>query len=530
MLRKPLVFKPNTLYHGDCLDIIDGWDADCVDLIYLDPPFNSNANYNVLYGKDTAGKPRDEPAQFTAFKDTWFWSAESGRRLREIKRAAAHPAHRSIKGLAKVLPKTGMLAYLVYMADRIAVMRDALKPTGSIYLHCDPTASHYLKVIMDDIFGAQNFRNEISWRRRKDTHNLATKHMGRAHDIILYYGKSERAVYQKQFLPYDDGYIESHYKHEDDNGRYRILPCTNESGGNKPYEFEGVTRSWRFEPKRMRRMLQDNLLVQLSPGGPFYYKKYIQDAKGVPLQDMWLDIAPVRGNESLGYPTQKPVSLLERIISTSSNKGDLVLDPFCGCGTTAEAAYQLGRRFIGIDISPYAITRICSERLKHAEGVSVQGLPTDLDGARHMAEADRFLFEQWAVTTLPGFEPNEKQTGDGGIDGVGYLLNPPPGESGRCVVQVKSGAFTPSDLRALLSKITGGHAGIGIFVTMEKMGDTPTARACVDDAGQLLEGAKTFNRMMFWSMEEHFAGAKLQLPAMAHPRTGKAMQDAIPVD
>jgi len=529
MLRKPLTFKPNTLYYGDCLDIMGAWEAGCVDLIYLDPPFNSNANYNILYGKDPAGKPRDEPAQFTAFKDTWFWRVEAGRRAQEIKRASAHPAHRSIKGLAEVLPQTGMLAYLVYMADRIAVMRDALKDSGSIYLHCDPTASHYLKVIMDDVFGAANFRNEISWRRRKDTHNLATKHMGRAHDVILYYGKSDKASYRKQFLPYDDEYIESHYKHEDERGNYRLLPCTNETGGNKPYEFEGVTRSWRFELNRMRRMLRDNLLVQLSPGGPFYYKKYLHDAKGVPLQDMWLDIAPVRGHESLGYPTQKPVSLLERIIAVSSNKGDLVLDPFCGCGTTAEAAYQLGRTFIGIDISPYAITRICHERLKHAEGVSVQGLPTDLDGARKMAE-DPFLYEQWAVTTLPGFEPNEKQTGDGGIDGIGYLLNPPHGESGRCIVQVKSGNYTVDHLRALLSRITGGYASLGVFVTMEKMRDTKTARECVLSAGQFSEGAKTFNRLMFWSMEEHFAGHKLQLPAMAHPRTGKALQDAIPSD
>ena len=235
-------------------------------------------------------------------------------------------------------------------------------------------------------------------------------------------------------------------------------------------------------------------------------------------------------SERLGYPTQKPLALAERIIKASSNKGDIVLDPFCGCGTTAEAAYKLGRKLIGIDISPYVITRVCRDRLKHAEGISIQGLPTDMDSTREMAEADRFLFEQWAVTTLPGFEPNDKQTGDGGIDGRGFLLNPPTDEKGRCVVQVKSGGFTPDNLRALLSKITGGYASMGIFVTMDKIGDTKTVHDCVANAGQFTEGAKTFDRMMFWSMEEHFARVQIQLPAMAHPRTGKALQEMIPAD
>ena len=224
------------------------------------------------------------------------------------------------------------------------------------------------------------------------------------------------------------------------------------------------------------------------------------------------------------------LALLERIIKVSSNEGDIVLDPFCGCGTTAEASYQLDRKFIGIDISPYAITRICRDRLKNAEGVSIQGLPTDMKTARDMAKDDPFYFEQWAVTTLPGFEPNDKQVADGGIDGRGFMLHPPDDEAGQCVVQVKGGGYTPDSLRALLSKITGGSASLGIFITVNKMNDTPTAKECIAAAGQFNEGAKTFNRMMFWSMEEHFANAKLQLPAMAHPRTGKALHETIPSD
>ena len=476
MRRKQLVFKPNTLYHGDCLDVMNGWEAGCVDLIYLDPPFNSDANYNILFGKDQAGKPRDEPAQFTAFKDTWFWGADAGRRVEEISRATAHPAHRAIKGLAEMIPETGMLAYLVYMAERITAMHRVLKDTGSIYLHCDPTASHYLKTVLDCVFDNDNFLNEMIWYYTNASRGK--KKLANSHDVIFWYSKNRGS------------YIFN---------RDAVLQ-----------KFDSGMTKWRY-----------------TKGG----QAGKEMPKGKTPDDVFvLPSLNTMSKERLGYPTQKPVALLERIIKASSNEGDIVLDPFCGCGTTAEAAYKLGRKLIGIDISPYVITRVCRDRLKHAEGIAIQGLPTDMDSTREMAEADRFLFEQWAVTTLPGFEPNDKQTGDGGIDGRGFLLNPPTDEKGRCVVQVKSGGFTPDNLRALLSKITGGYASMGIFVTMDKIGDTKTVHDCVANAGQFTEGAKTFDRMMFWSMEEHFARVQIQLPAMAHPRTGKALQEMIPAD
>ena len=483
MLRKQLVFRPNTLYHGDCLDVMQGWEAGCVDLIYLDPPFNSNANYNILYGKDGAGKPRDEPAQFTAFKDTWYWTTEAGEHVREISRATAHPAHKAIKGLAEMLPETGMLAYLVYMAERITAMHRVLKDTGSIYLHCDPTASHYLKTILDCVFGKKNFRNEIVWcYHGPGSPNM--RQFNRKTDSIFWYNK----------------------------------------GGTWIFNRDAVRMPYKDPKQTLRRAM--------STTQSFTEQEAEQNRERGKVPENWWEmrIAARSKNEYLGYPTQKPLALLERIIKASSNKDDIVLDPFCGCGTTAEAAYKLGRKLIGIDISPYAITRVCRDRLKHARGVAIQGLPTDIKSTRAMAEDNRFLFEQWAVTTLPGFEPNDKQTGDGGIDGRGYLLNPPDDEEGRCVVQVKSGGYTPDHLRALLSKITGRHASMGIFVTMDKMRDTKTVRDCVVDAGQFKEGAKTFNRMMFWSMEEHFADKPLPLPAMAHPRTGKALQETIRAD
>ena len=476
MRRKQLVFKPNTLYHGDCLAVMNGWEAACVDLIYLDPPFNSDANYNILFGKDRAGKPRDEPAQFTAFKDTWFWGKDAGRRVEEISRATAHPAHRAIKGLAEMIPETGMLAYLVYMAERIAAMHRVLKDTGSIYLHCDPTASHYLKTVLDCVFDNDNFLNEMIWYYTNASRGK--KKLANSHDVIFWYSKNRGS------------YIFN---------RDAVLQ-----------KFDSGMTKWRY-----------------TKGG----QAGKEMPKGKTPDDVFvLPSLNTMSKERLGYPTQKPLALAERIIKASSNEGDIVLDPFCGCGTTAEAAYKLGRKLIGIDISPYVITRVCRDRLKHAEGISIQGLPTDMDSTREMAEADRFLFEQWAVTTLPGFEPNDKQTGDGGIDGRGFLLNPPTDEKGRCVVQVKSGGFTPDNLRALLSKITGGYASMGIFVTMDKIGDTKTVHDCVANAGQFTEGAKTFDRMMFWSMEEHFARVQIQLPAMAHPRTGKALQEMIPAD
>ena len=260
-----------------------------------------------------------------------------------------HKALHSAIKTAEVCQDKNTAAFLCFLSVRLLEMHRILKPTGSIYLHCDPTASHYIKTCMDAIFGKENFRNEIVWKRRKDTHNLASYHMGRIHDIIYYYVKSSESMYHIQYTPYDPDYINSHYKYEDLRGKYRLLPCTNEKGGNKPYLFRGIRRAWRFSEQTMNDMDKSDLLVQLTSGGPYYYKKYLSEAKGVPLQDLWSDIAPVRGADSTGSPDQKPLALYERIIKASSKEGDLVLDPFCGCATTIIAANNLKRRWIGID-------------------------------------------------------------------------------------------------------------------------------------------------------------------------------------
>ncbi len=518
--------KRNSLCYGDCWEVMQSWPDACVDLIYLDPPFNSNANYNILFGnqKTKTGKVRRKDlAQITAFTDTWEWSVKTDKRIKEIKRAHAHRARNAVIALDLLYKGgSGMLAYLVYMADRINEMHRILKDTGSIYLHCDPTASHYLKIILDDVFGVENFRNEVIWKRKQDVHNLATKHMGKQHDVILWYAKSERTKYHKQFTGYSEDYLSTAYKHEDKRGRYRTLPCTNESGGNKPYTFHGMTRAWRFTKANMQKMFDDDWLVQTAPTSPFRYKKYLDGALGVPVQDMWMDIKAVRGGrENLGYPTQKPLALLERIIKASSDQGDLVLDPFCGCGTTIEAAMNLKRDFIGIDISMYALDVIQKERMKNVK-FTIEGVPVSLRAAQDMARNRPFAFEKWAIHRIPGFVSNNKQTGDGGVDGWAGLLHTPQDEEGICIAQVKGGSPNVDSLKALLSQINGGYASVGVFITMEKW-NTPTVKRCIADAGTLTEGADEYNRLVMWSIAEHFAGIKPDLPALANPRTGEPL-------
>ena len=473
---------PNTLHYGDCLEVMRQWPDGCVDLIYLDPPFNSNANYNILFGKK---KPRQnnipkrkDLAQLVAFTDVWEWSEKTARRIEEIGKAAAHPARDAVLSLNAFYKNGGgMLTYLVYMADRIAEMRRLLKPTGSIYLHCDPVASHYLKMILDGVFGANNFQNEIVWAYR--TGGASKTRFARKHDIIFLYGKGEPRTFN---LPKEKAYTRS---------ESRKAGAVNYGGGTAEFYED------------------ENGVYNL-----------------VNMRDVW-DIPYIGSTdkERLGYPTQKPLALLERIVSASSNAGDVVLDPFCGCGTTIEAAMNLNRQFIGIDISMYALNVIQKQRLKDAR-FKIDGIPADMQSARAMAEANPFAFEKWAVHLIPGFVANNKQRGDGGVDGWGCLLHAPENEEGICMAQVKGGAPSADALRAFTSRLAGGSASLGVFITLEKC-DTPTARQCIADAGTFKLGANQYSRMLMWSIEEYFAGAMPPLPPLANPVTGKAIQEDI---
>ena len=284
-------FASGTVWTGDNLPVMRGMNDASVDLIYLDPPFNSNRHYEAPIGSKAAG---------AAFKDAWTLDDVDVCEHGEL--ADRNPAAYSVIEAARQAHGKGMQSYCIMMAVRLLEMRRLLKPTGSIWLHCDPTASHYLKLLMDGIFGRGNFRNEIVWKRRQDTHNRASKTMGAAHDTILWYGDPDQAVYRRQFTAYDEKYLKTHYKHSDSRGKYRILPCTNETGGNTRYGFRGVVRAWRFSAATMQRMFDDDLIVQLTDGGPFYYKKYLADAAGVPVQDIWLDLPPARGGGATRLP------------------------------------------------------------------------------------------------------------------------------------------------------------------------------------------------------------------------------------
>ena len=380
-------WKNRTIWTGDNLDIMRGMNSESIDLIYLDPPFNSNHNYAASIGSEAAG---------ATFKDTWT--------LNDIDKewhgiiADTEPKLYTVIHMTGEVHSKSMKSYLIYMSIRLLEMKRILKPAGNIYLHCDTTASHYLKLAMDSIFDKSNFRNEIIWKRRTDKHNLAKKSMGKIHDVILFYAKSKDGLYNIQYLPYDESYLQSHYKHQDKKGFYRTLPCTNEAGGNNPYDFKGMIRAWRFKPATMLAMYDDGLLVQTSKDSPWQYKKYLSEAKGVPIQDLWDDISPARGKESTGYPTQKPLTLLNRIIQASSHKGDVVFDPFCGCATTCVAADIQQRQWVGIDISSKA-TELVKIRIKKEGGlfgdiIARDDIPkrTDSDNLKKYNSKDNKLF------------------------------------------------------------------------------------------------------------------------------------------
>jgi len=531
--RKTVAAK-NKLYFGDCLEVMTSLDDDgrplvadeSVDLVYLDPPFNSKANYNMIFGRG-----KDKQAQAKAFTDTWQWGGQGTLDVLDIERAVAHAAQKSIEGLHGVLGDSGMMAYLGYMAKRLAVVRKKMKPTASIYLHCDPTAGHYLKIVMDDIFGAKNFRNEITWVRRQEMHNLAQKHMGKIHDVIYFYVKSPKAVYRKQFLPYSEEYVAQNYKYKDEKGPYCLFPCTNEMGGNKPYTFRGITRAWRFEPKRMEEMFRNGLLVQLRPNSPFRYKKYLKDAAGVPLQDVWTDIPPVRGKESLGYPTQKPVALLKRIVAASSKKGDIVMDPFCGCGTTIAAAELLGRRWIGIDISATVI-RIVTKARKELSGSKFEefGIPKGMEEARKLAGNDRLQYESWQISTVPGLAPNNRKNQEG-YDGLGRFLETTGGAAGKppmrtITAEVKSsqGGVTAAQRNHLKAHVKQNQSAMGIFLTLKH--DPATERWCKAQGDYHMPGsAKKYPKFQVYSAEYYFRGALPDIPPMLDPVTGKPVQE-----
>lgn len=357
-------FASGTVWTGDCLNVLRGMNSGCVDLIYADPPFNSNRDYAAPVGSKAAG---------AAFKDTWTLDDVDVHEHGEL--ADRNPAAYAVIQAARQAHGKGMQSYLIMMAARLLEMRRVLKDDGSIYVHCDPTASHYLKLLMDAIFGAASFRSDISWKRssaHSDTKQGRRQH-GRIHDVLLFYVHGGY-TWNPLYTDYDPDYVRTSYRHvEPGTGRrYRLDNLTGPGGaakGNPAYEVMGVTRYWRYSEKRMAALIAEGRVVQTRDGGVPAYKRYLDEMPGVPLQDLWADLPPIgsRAKERLGYPTLKPLALLERIIKASSNAGDLVLDPFCGCATALVAADRLGRQWAGIDLSPLAI-RLVNERIAADRG------------------------------------------------------------------------------------------------------------------------------------------------------------------
>ena len=355
-----------TLWTGDNLDIMRGMNSETVDLIYLDPPFNSNRNYSAPIGSEAAG---------AAFKDTWTLSDVDEAWHGEI--ADRDQALYAIVYAAGLSHGKGMKSYLIMMAVRLLEMRRLLKDKSSVYLHCDPTASHYLKMLMDAIFGTGKFRSEIAWKR-SGAHNDARqgrRQHGRIHDVLLFYTKTDDWIWNPQHTPYDREYIEKSYRHvEEGTGRrFRLDNLTGPGGaakGNPRYELMGITRYWRYSQEKMQELVDAGRVVQTALGRVPAYKRYLDEMPGVSIQDIWTDISPIQSQskERVGYPTQKPIALLDRIIKASSNEGDTILDPFCGCATACVSAERLQRQWVGIDLSPLA-AKLVQSRLQKDMGL-----------------------------------------------------------------------------------------------------------------------------------------------------------------
>ncbi len=476
----------NTLYYGDNLAIMREYISDeSVDLIYLDPPFNSNRNYNVLF-KDESGQ--DAESQITAFEDTWHWGRISEKIYEELAADSSEKISAMISAFRQFIGINQMMAYLVMMTARLIEMRRILKPTGSLYLHCDPTTSHYLKMVLDAIFRAENFKCEIIWERSQ-TRSSISKNYRKAHDVILFFTKSDNYTFNMQYRELSETSLDN-YRYQDEKGRYRLVPLLvsgirkGETGATWK-EIDPNIRGksgmhWITTHVNLEEYERQGLIVFSKSGIP-NLKYYLEASPGMPLNDNWHDIRliPASSGESMGYPTQKPVALLERIVQAGSNEGDVIFDPFCGCGTAIIAAQNLNRRWIGIDITHLAVA-LQKYRLKETFGLvekqdyEVIGEPEDAASARQLAQDDRYQFQWWALSLVQAKPVGGESGGkkgrkgkDSGIDGVINFIDDAEQKIKRILVQVKSGKVRPGDIRDLIGTVEREKAAMGIFITLE---------------------------------------------------------------
>jgi site-specific DNA-methyltransferase (adenine-specific) len=513
----------NHLYYGDNLEVLrESIRDESVDLIYLDPPFNSNATYNVLFRGPSGDASQ---AQIEAFEDTWHWNNAAEKAFDEVMTGRNGDVAEMLRAMRSFLKDNDMMAYLTHMAVRLVELHRVLKPTGSIYLHCDPTASHYLKLLMDAVFGFERFANEISWKRTS-AHSNASRRFASVHDIILSYNKGDQAIWNQQFTPYSEAYVAEHFVHLDPDGRrFRRTDLVNPAvRPNLRYDFiasNGRTykphpNGWKVSREVMEQLDRENRLFFPAKENARLRKKiYLDESPGVPVTDSWDDLPPIHASsaERLGYPTQKPVALLERILSASSNPGDVVLDPFCGCGTTVHAAEKLGRQWIGIDITHLSISLI-EKRLKDAFPeikFEVHGTPKDLEGARDLSNRDKYQFQWWAVSLVDAVPYGGKKKGaDGGIDGHIFFRSGAK-TTEKAIVSVKGGGVGVKDIRELIAVVDRERAKIGVYISLEPHTEPMKKEAA--GAGLYDSGTgKKVPKIQLFTIEELFAGKQPQIP------------------
>ena len=525
----PQPITQNTLYYGDNLKVLREYiPNESVDLIYLDPPFNSNRNYNVLF-KDESGI--DSEAQITAFEDTWHWNHIAEQTYHDLVTEAPDNISKMVASLRDFIGNNQMMAYLVMMAARLVELHRVLKPTGSLYLHCDPTASHYLKIILDTLFGPRNFRNELIWQRTSAHANVIQKY-GAVHDIIFFYSVTDKFTWNQQYTVYNEEYINTFFDQKDSNGRHYarrdLTASMDRASSGQIYTWKGITpppsRCWAMTKENMEGLeTQGRIHWPKKEGGMPRLKMYPEDLPGVPLQDVWNDVKTMHNlsTERLGYPTQKPLSLLERIIQTSSNPNDIVLDPFCGCGTAIAAAQKLDRKWIGIDIThlSIALQKYRLQEMFPDAKFKVVGEPTDLGSAKQLAQDDRYQFQWWALSLvrakpLGGQDGsrNGKKGSDKGIDGVINFIDDAYNKPKRVLIQVKSGHVKSGDIRDLVGTVQRENAAMGVFITLEPPSKDMTTEAISAGYYHSPGWNIDFPRIQILTIAELLKGVKVQMP------------------
>ena len=544
-----------TLYYGDNLDILRRYLKDgTVDLVYLDPPFNSAQNYNAFFHEKDG---TDAASQIHAFEDTWHWDIETKKAYDAV---TEQPGKVSdvMQAFYTFLGGNDMMAYLTMMSSRLVELRRVLKSTGSLYLHCDPTASHYLKLLCDAVMGHNNYRSEIIWKRT--TTHSDSKRWSANNDTILFYSKTDDFTWNPPYAEHGEEYVADKYRFDDNDGRgaYTLDNMTSPNPRpNMMYEWKGHNwphKGWRYSKETM---------AQLDAEGRIWYpedkekrprlKRYLKEMSGTLMGTNWTDISPInsQARERLGYPTQKPVALLERIIQASSNPGDMVLDPFCGCGTTIDAAEKLGRDWIGIDVTQLAISLIKNRlqdtygsRLKFVSGsdsegralspkapptktarsesepyqnfslVRIIGEPTTPNEAATLAAEDKYQFQWWALG-LVGARPVEQKKGaDHGIDGkILFRDDPKAAKPEQIIIQVKGGKTGVKDVRDLRGVLDREKAAIGILISLQPATGPMETEAASAGFYEHKTNRQKYPRLQLRTVKELMEGKGIERPS-----------------